>query len=395
MCTISFGQAILLILEKYDLKAIANDQQATVNKLKNIYLSGVKSIKNFNFVLEIFNNDIELSKLYQISIDPKVINSDPSRRYFETKLAHATLLNSIEYLDFNKILEHYHLLYDSLKSQQKNEFDDFFNKMIPSTNNGFAEEYVDACDRVKSDVSYKDLSHENKEKLIYLLKCSWLAVIHGQDFPDAPLQLYGKGLFSPTGRGRTAKSGDPITPIKGSDNIPYYSNNYGLLTSIMPVPRNDVIFTDNGFYFNKPSDKNVYDITGDWPQKNFKQLVHPFSCSISGTLLCQLRMIKYFHETKNIDFTFDQFKLFLQCFTSGLLFNSGGHVYNEFEGVLKLPEVKEAFQYIQGMESITLKTLLLENNEKQFDQALIETIQYNHVILAKSRFHALLLCNRN
>jgi len=70
----------------------------------------------------------------------------------------------------------------------------------------------------------------------------------------------------------------------------------------MALNRKDVLFIDNGFPYIgdvfpyvfpyiKPSDQAKYDKEALWIQKSFSHLVHPYSNSLSGTLLCQLRAL--------------------------------------------------------------------------------------------------------
>ncbi|WP_454785363.1 hypothetical protein [Legionella sp. WA2024007413] len=378
MVTISFGQALLLLMDKY------KEDPSHCNILKQYYIQGVVSSSDLTYIQKLFQKS-QLTKDYTISYSNKDIDEDASRRYFETHLAFETLVNSLDQMNKKDILQYNNVLYDALPQESRDKFNDFIDGKISPKTDGFATEYMDAFHKVQHHENYQGLSAEQKEKVLLILRVSWIGVLHARN-PEVPVNLYGTGFFSEENRGRVVKD-KPIsssTSTSLSGKSPFFSNHFGLMKTTMPVPRNDIAYAESGFTFIKPSDQNTYNPKAAWPELNFSKLVHPFSCSISGTILCQLRlMIKFQDEKKQVFDTQEKFTNFLKCFMSSLLFNSGGHVFNEFLGVLELSQVREKFTFIDGFDQINATSLLLKGNEKAFDKALVDTLEYTKVLLAK------------
>lgn len=385
MVTLSVGQAILLLIDRY------KNNQSIIADLKQLYIQGIALPMELKKIEQLFEES-SLAKEYEISYSEKTIDEDVSRRYFETHLAFETLTDSLDKLDKNDIQKHYASLHSALPGDIKNKFNHYIDGTISPKDDSFAIEYSGVLLKIENHESYNSLSLDKKEKLTFLMKCAWLGVLHAK-MPDVPLNLYGTGFFSEQNRGRIIKQ-KPELPTSNffAQKLPYYSNHFGLMKNYMPVPRNDIIYAEHGFTFLKPSDQNTYNPKAEWPQKNFSALVHPFSCSISGTILCQLRLMIKLHSQDQLLFeSQEQFCNFLKCFTSGLLFNGGGHSYNEFLSVLEIPEIRKSFTFIEGFAQINAKTLLLNGNERAFDKALEDTIAYTKVILARDTMHHLLL----
>lgn len=381
MQTVSFGQALLLLIENH-----GHDPKIT-DKLRKMYLRGVQDPSEIKEVYTLFLK-CGLSDKYEISCDPDVINEDPSRRYFETHLAFETLSNSLNDLPLEILQLYFDRLHDTLIDEWRDKFDAYLNGSRSSSDNKFAEEYVDAFEKVQTNETYDLLSAQQKQKIILLLKCSWLAVMHAEA-KLVPLNIYGTGFFAEQNRGRIAKvNAGTLSSQYCADKIPYFSQHFGLMKSYMPVPRDDISYMSKGFGFIKPVDQNSFNPEAEWPKLNFSGLVHPFSCSISGTLLCQFRFMKKLQNNSELMFD-DSSKLtiLLKCLTSALLFNSGGHSYNEFFAVLQLREIREAFAFINGFDQIDCLSTLYTGNEVAFDKALEDTVKFNHCILAKEAFH--------
>ncbi len=97
-------------------------------------------------------------------------------------------------------------------------------------------------------------------------------------------------------------------------------------------------------------------------------------------MLVQLRVLKYLQNESRAAFTnLEKTLNYIKCFSSILLYNSGGHSFHEFLSVLSVPEVKESF----GFDNINEETLLLDSNRKAFEQSLMDTIAYNKTILVR------------
>lgn len=376
MVTISFGQALLLLMNKY------KEETSTCNALKEFYIQGVVSTTELDYIKELFSESGIIEE-YEISYSAKEIDEDASRRYFETHLAFETLLNSLDKISIGDLSNYYNELYKTLPKETQNKYDNYLAGKTSPKEDNFATEYTDAFQKVQHHKNYQKLDSEQKEKVILILKASWFSVLHAKN-PQIPLNLYGTGFFSEANRGRIVKE-KPGLPTEKS---PYYSNHFGLMKNYMPVPRNDIAYAESGFTFLKPSDQNTFNPESEWAKKNFSKLVHPFSCSISGTTLCQLRVMKKLKNEDQMPFdSQEKFATFLKCFMSSLLFNSGGHCFNEFLSVLEIPEIKKEFNFIDGFEQINATNLLLHGNEEAFEKALKDTLNYTQVLLAKKEMH--------
>ena len=69
----------------------------------------------------------------------------------------------------------------------------------------------------------------------------------------------------------------------------------------MPLPQDDIARAEAAIGYLKPSDQAIYNENAAWVQGNFERLVHPFSNSISGTMLCQLRSLARLHADHQQD----------------------------------------------------------------------------------------------
>lgn len=387
MMKISIGQGILILIDLLNKK----DTKAC-NQLKKIYLSGIETSEDRTFVIGLFLRH-HLSKKYEISGQPEIVNDDVSRRYFETHLAFYTLYHSLDALDHGELTKHYSYLLDALPVTIRKQFPDQIE------HDCLSEEYLHGITMISNHDNYKVFTSEQKEKLKLLLQISWLSILNLKYdmYERIPMDyIYGTGFFSTQARGRIEKpeiDSSVTEPFK--KKLPFYSKNFGLMKCYMPLPKNDLAYAEEGFTSIKPSDYYSCIFSAAWPKKNFSSMIHPFSCSISGTTLSQLRVLKYLNN-KNPFFmdSTESFMQFFKCFTSILLFNSGGHSYNEFFSVLQIQEIMANFKFIKQFDQIDMEKVLFDHNEPAFNQALEDTIAYNKVILAKQACHEKLLSRK-
>ncbi len=241
------GQVILLILES------KNISYAEEKKLIKIYVNGIESQQDDEFLKEIIYNQIEHNeflKQFEISRAPSVIDEDATRRYFETHLALNTLFHEIDNIDLVNLRNHYNNLleligdYDvTLKEGLINVAEGVLEQpltesILKERFGADAYEYLNAMKQAK-----KSLTSVNYEKVKYLISSTLLGVVCARLYSDKekedsekykalPLAIYGQGIFSPEYRGRTPKEG-----VK-------YSSTAGILKGINPVP----FFDDNVRY---------------------------------------------------------------------------------------------------------------------------------------------------
>jgi len=367
--TISVAQGLLLLIDKN------KDNPRNLSELKELYLLGATDKDKLAKINQWLKDDC--LNPYIIDRSPKAINDDPTRRYFESQLAYETLQSSVSSLHLDALKVHRANLFGLIHQQKPNWY-----PYILRTINGeiksdekidrMYHEYSDAINRIQSDRQYQELSPDDREKISLIVQLSFLGTIVlrcGTYNTTLPIAIYGKDLYSQQKRGLVLKA----------DNMEVKSHHLGLMTSLMPLSKNDSLFANNPAQALRPTDGSTYNIDAEWPRTNFESLVNPFACSISGTMLCQLRVMKYLTDTKENHLPLSE--SFIKCFTSTMLFCSGGHSFREFLTPLSLPEVKDAFPEV---ENFSVLNMLLTSNIPAFSRALDNTIKYNKIIIERA-----------
>ena len=95
---ISPGQGLLLLMNHYK-----NNERKT-EQLKKLYLSGATDASKKQKIKSLLNDKILIG--YKISYDAKVINDDPTRRYFETHLCYESLKNGLDKISIAELTSH-------------------------------------------------------------------------------------------------------------------------------------------------------------------------------------------------------------------------------------------------------------------------------------------------
>ena len=85
---ISVGQALLILMKHY-----VHDKR-TQTELKKLYLLGAKDTESVDKINTFLLDNALID--YKVSRDFESINEDKTRRYFETKLAYYTVINSVK-----------------------------------------------------------------------------------------------------------------------------------------------------------------------------------------------------------------------------------------------------------------------------------------------------------
>ena len=369
MIQISPGQFILILIEK-------SDNLGDINFLKEVYLLGVRNIAVQNKLYEI-SKKFSLEE-YQVFDDEAVINDDPSRRYFETHLALETLKESIKNIAFYDLSMHLYYLYNMLPVHQDNEkINNVLNGKYELDDPMLSKEYGDAIRRLGSDEHFKMFSREDKEKIQTLIKTAYLSVMLASIYNNVlPINIYGKGIYAPENRGLYSKPEQ--SRVIGTKSL-------GLMKSYMPISLNDEAYMDEKFSFLRAPDRSTFLANALWVKFNFHQKTHPFGNSISGTMLAQLRLLKYLEQNSRCVFNTDEkMENYLQVFISSMLFISGGHTLHEFVTPLALPEIKENFKFINQFDNYDEKKLFKDNNLKALEKAFDKTIIYHNLLLKKA-----------
>lgn len=404
MISISPGQALLVLIDHYKL------DKSKTQRLEKLYLCGAGSDEDRAEMVELFKDPC-LSD-HQINYDSATINDDPTRRYFETHLAYQTLTQGLDDIDVSELKEQLASLKQLLPSAE--EIDSFVEAKITakpqlteeleekkkelikivkvvnevldgtyhSEDNYQSKECADYIAKIKSKSVFKNLSTEHKEKIILLVQCSYLGMMNAQlALKPLPIDIYAEGFFSTDQRGR----------VELQDQETTVNSHMGLLKGHMPLASTDLAqrTTDSSPHI-KGSDLSTYDPQAAWPKANFETLVNPFSNSISGTILCQLRSMRKLVEEGEGVFTESAEKMekYFQLLTSSLLFNHGGHSLFEFTYPLSLEKVQDAFYTTPDFADISMESMFLMHNKPAFNTALKDAVTYNNMVLMRAKLHA-------
>ncbi|WP_244940862.1 hypothetical protein [Legionella sainthelensi] len=394
---ISPSQAMLLLIDHYK-----NDPEK-VAELKKLYLVGVRIGQGDNKARKFEPNEEDLSKMnkylsdpclaaYEVSRDKKVINNDPTRRYFETHLAYETVKNQIDGIDKALLQKQVELLTAALtkndpESKDAKDCMRVFSGDIHKEDSKLHKEYANYIAKIKSKELYGDLNDEQREKIILLVQSSLLGVANAQARPkELPIDIYKTApLYSDNWKGKEL--------VQDQDSTA--NAHMGLMKNYMPVGQHDIATSNSAAPPVKPSDQATYKDDGNyakWVEMNFAGLVHPFSNAISGTMLCQLRNLaeQQNGERANASGITDsaaEMEKYSRVFIAAMLYGSGGHSLNEYTYPLQLDEVRTEFAGVDGFTELDLGTMFLDHNAKAFDDALNDAITYNAQFLQRQKLN--------
>jgi hypothetical protein len=369
--TISLGQGLLLLMDHYRNDAIK------ITQLKKLYLSGVETQAAANEVIALLHDPLLSS--YTISYDAKMINNDPTRRYFETHLAYESLTAGLSKIKYNDLKNHVENLYGLLPPDKQAGVAHILEGRFKPEDSNLFKEYADYINKIKSMELFSHLSDIEALKIELLVKSTFLAVVNAWYVP-MPLPIYGIGIFAEQNRGK----------VMPADQATTRNHHLGLMKGHMPLALDDIARSDKEIPYLKPSDQAAFVENTYWVHYNFSKVVHPFSNSISGTMLCQLRALAKLRDEGMGVFmdSAEHMAQFCQLSISAMLFNSGGHSLHEFITPLAIDAVRYEFRTIPGFDGINLESMYLTGNEIAFNAALEDTIHYNKAILMGQSLHA-------
>lgn len=399
---ISPTQAILILLKQN------KDNDELSSKLKHWLLEGIPKKDHHEFTL--LTQGPVLSH-FEVTTDQNSINSDPVKRYFETHLAYRTLERHLSEISVQELEEHYQAL-QPLKPQDSDYPEDYrfiafvtlINDQIDRILEGQApevditklfaaglrehlDEYHQAISSVKQGKLFPHLSQEQRDKILLIVKCAETgvaaAMMRNQFASDKvhPLRLdiYDEGVFSTQERGKITKPEQETTR----------SQHEGLLWGHHPLMADDVAMATAPKDTVKASDKSTFKDSA-WVRSNFELLTHPFSNSISGTMLTQLRALATLQHENQTDHSIlsskEKFNSFLTLFVAARLFGGGGHSLREYTEPLKIPQVVAEFPKLLSAEHPMTISSMFHDDHGAFDKALDEAIQYNTALLARQTF---------
>lgn len=366
---ISPAQALLILIEYYKTDILK------VDNLKKLYLSGANA-SNTQEIKTLLTHPVLLE--YHISSDAKTISNDPTRRYFETHLAYQSLVFNLDKISLDDLKNHFNALKDLVPLDILEEIEDTLDGTLWKTDDTISKEYASYIHQINSGALFKTLDVKTKNKISLLAKCSFLSVVNATHV-SMPLDIYNMGIYANESKGKKVLEEQETT-----------KNSYlGLMKSHMFLPSDDIACRNTVFPLIKPSDQASFVEDSVWARDNFERLVHPFSNSISGTMLSQLRVhLKL--KSKGIDtFTqsLDKLARYSQLSIAAMLYYSGGHSLHEFVAPLTLEATQAEFKFIPGFNTISLESLFMNNNQAAFTNALDSTINYNKAYLLRKKLN--------
>lgn len=372
------GQGLLLLIQHYQ------DDKVKQNELKKLYLTGASDGNKCIAVCDYLLNEPLLDD-YNLVIDEHSIDSDPSRRYFETHLAYATVKHQISDINLEDIIRLYGLsekLVDpKISSGKLKTIKEALKGTCtePSFKHQENMEYSAYIQRIKTGSVFSKLSDLEREKIKWIVRFSYMTLVNGWRQTEMPFDIYLLGGFGSKARGKIRH---------GADQHSTGNQHFGLLKGYMPLPVDDIAFSNIPFSHLKATEYATYNPDSETVQACFQQLVHPFSNSTSGTFLLYLRVLAKLHQQQEKSVfvqSIDAMTKLIRIHLATSVYYSGGHNFYEYIVVLALPEVQEYFQCIPGFSELNLEKIFYDNNETALDEALDKTLQYNTMLFKRNK----------
>lgn len=390
---LSLGESLLLVLnvcqkEKVDPKLLT--------ELKRIYLEGIKTSEEKEFVKEI--RQVFLDKNFNVKSDPKTVSEDPTRRYFETNLAYHILQKNAESLDTaqleeftNNLKKRLFSLPDLKPEEQKKIEKVLAGNMDEKLLNKYELEYAELIHKLLNQ-NYHGLSPQACKNLYYIACNTILATMNTQVDHSMPMDIYSDSIFTMgmDGRGRHVK--------KTQEEVRTTAK--GLMKSTSPLPMyHSLVNPVEKDYnhqehspFQRSADQAGFMIESEWSQYLFSRQVQPYSNGISSTTLAQIRNLILQKRLGNPYFS-SNLQEYISVFAALMLYNSGGHSFFEIFEVLKLPLSVEllsedfALSSALKQDSLMYKVLYVDHQEA-FETALQATLDYTQTLLNKKLLNA-------
>ncbi|MDI1351573.1 MAG: ankyrin repeat domain-containing protein [bacterium] len=367
--------------------------QTTIDKLNHLYLGGIKSKDDKELIKEI-KDFLKEEKHYTVKSEPKIINEDPTRRYFETQLGFHLLQNNAESLKHESL----HKFTQNLKKR-------YFQLLPKGTNQRMKVDKIlkgdmDAKVLNKYELEYAELTHKlltnnyhglsaKACKNLYEIACATiLATLNTQLAQPMPVDIYNDSIFTMgmDGRGRIVKM--------TNDHV--NTTAQGLMKSTTPLPVYDsVVNPSQGKShspFQRSADQANFMIESQWSQHLFAHQTQLYSNGISSTTLAQIRNIILQKRLGNLHFK-GKLQEYMTAFAGLMVFNSGGHSFFEIFEVFKLPQFRDLGKtdssLAKGLEEDDLmyQWLCLAQPDA-YNKALEATQDYSQTLLNKKILNA-------
>lgn len=437
---LSVGESLLMVINACKKQKV---DVAIIAQLKVLYLDGVKSENDKKFITTI-NNSIADTKLFTVSTDPKELNADSTRRYFETHLSYHLLKSKAEGLDIKQIRTFNENLKSNLwnvladKTKIKADIDYILNGVMHPSLNKYQLEYAEMINKLKSH-NYHGFSAKACDNLCEIAKSTILATLNTQHDKYMPADIYEHSIFTMgmDGRGRIIKRthDDVRTGAKGimrstsplpygdivrdgdteQYEVPLYEDQldefgepvldqYGKIKRIpamrltkdledivreVPVTalRERIVVSP----FQRSADQANFMMESQWCQHLFGRQTHVYANGISSTTLATLRSILMEKREGNPCHE-EYFEDFMLVFAALMIYNSGGHSLFEIFEVFKLPQLNEIMDAANCSKLLKNDELMqqwfIKDHPKEFDKSLDESIEYLEQLLKRRALNA-------
>jgi ankyrin repeat protein len=391
--TLSISESLLLAIEA-GLKAKIEQSQLEI--LYKLYLEGRKTPEQALFLDEL--KTILSDKGYLVSTTEQTTNEDPTRRYFETHLAHHLLEKNAETLVHDELVtftENLRKRLYSLPNPNANRIKVeaiFSGEIDAAILSKYEQEYAELISKLAQH-DYHGLSRKACDNCLQIACATSLATLNTQ-LDTMPADVYEDSEFTMgmDGRGRKTKSRTQQEWVRTTAK--------GLMKSTSPLPLyNDWANAINKNYgekdhfspFQRSVDQSKFMTENQWVQHLFSYQIHAYSNGISSTTLAQIRNMIL---EKRLDQPYFQgiFQKYMTVFAALMVYNSGGHSFFEVFEVFKLPICRELLEnepiILDCLERDQLMYQWLYADQKEaFSASLQATIAYMHVLLAKKQMH--------
>ncbi len=371
------SQALLLLIDHYAANPVARQE------LETLYLVGADTPARQQRIKYYFSQPILRGTVVDSS--PSAIQQDPTRRYFETQLAYCTLKSWLARLSLDKLRTLQGLLIDKLSTGGLIMLESTLNQSLSPQAPLIMQEFAELFSELMHPAANFPFNVEETAALHLLMCNAYLCVILACT-TALPLDIYNKGIFHPSVRGvilRMSIASLQKTPqlfsnqaesLATSDQRSTRSQARGIFTSLMPLPREDVLWRQSSSTLTRAPDRSHYDRDSCFVQVFFNQQVHPFVNSLSGTVLSHLRAVLLLLESQQLAIDDqDNMRNYFRCLIAGLLYLLGGHSLAEFCMVLNLRDVTQAFDTTLNFCENPLQRLFQTDNQPALTQALAAT----------------------
>ncbi len=438
--TVSVGEGLLIVINACKTAKL---DQSIIEQLKTLYLEGIKSATENDFITDI-KELLADHKQIKVSKNPEIINADPTRRYFETHLANHLLRANAEELDtdnlriFNINLKHNLWRALAQKPDDKIKLNFILKGVMAPSLNKYQLEYAELIKKLSSH-NFHGLTAKACDNLAEIAKMTIIATMNTEHDKSMPADIYSDSVFTMgmDGRGRMIKKTNEavltgfkglmqsITPVpvgdlardndteqfqtplyeqeidehdrlvrdknKNINLIPVTTINEDGMGETQKIPVHVTRERMRASPFQRSADQAKFMMESQWCQHLFSRQTQIYSNGISSTTLATLRNI-LMQKREGNPFHEHYFEKLMASFAALMLYNSGGHSLFEIFEVFKLPQLSEIMEE-SGYSQIVrrdelMQQWLIKDNPEQFNKAIDETLLYMEQLINRRILNA-------